>query len=165
MLTLTVTLHNGQPPRVPLSATFDADGGTVGRAVTNRLVLDDAERTVSRLHVQIEWRDGRFLLIDRGSNPALVNGAPLDPGQEVAQGLAVGGVAGQHLIGQRQAIRRHHQRDHHLQAVRPAVPAVAAPGFWILFHLAFEVRARQVIEQDLEVGGKQVRPLLPQKNE
>ena len=84
MLTLTVTLHNGQPPRVPLSATFDADGGTVGRAVTNRLVLDDAERTVSRLHVQIEWRDGRFLLIDRGSNPALVNGAPLDPGQEVA---------------------------------------------------------------------------------
>ncbi|MFM0325604.1 type VI secretion system-associated FHA domain protein TagH [Caballeronia glebae] len=84
MLTLTVTLHNGQPPRVPLAATFDADGGTVGRAVTNRLVLDDAERTVSRLHVQIVWRDGRFLLIDRGSNPALVNGASLDPGQEVA---------------------------------------------------------------------------------
>ncbi|SAK90015.1 FHA domain-containing protein [Caballeronia pedi] len=84
MLTLTVTLHNGQPPRVPLAANFDAEGGTIGRAVTNRLVLDDAERTVSRLHVQIVWRDGRFLLIDRGSNPALVNGAPLDPGQEVA---------------------------------------------------------------------------------
>ncbi|SAK89618.1 FHA-family protein [Caballeronia catudaia] len=83
MLTLTVTLHNGQPPRVPLTATFDTDGGTIGRAVSNRLVLDDAERTVSRLHVQIAWRDGRYLLIDRGSNPALVNGAPLDPGQEV----------------------------------------------------------------------------------
>ncbi|WP_321799990.1 type VI secretion system-associated FHA domain protein TagH [Caballeronia sp. J97] len=83
MLTLTVTLHNGQPPRVPLSAAFDADGGTIGRAVTNRLVLDDAERTVSRLHVQIVWRDGHYLLIDRGSNPALVNGGPLDPGQEV----------------------------------------------------------------------------------
>src|SRR5690349_18407064 len=83
MLTLTVKLHNGQPPRVPLAATFDTDGGTIGRAVTNRLVLDDAERTVSRLHVQIVWRDGSYLLIDRGSNPALVNGAPLDPGQEV----------------------------------------------------------------------------------
>ncbi|SAL14726.1 FHA-family protein [Caballeronia arvi] len=83
MLTLTVTLHNGQPPRVPLTATFDTDGGTIGRAVSNRLVLDDAERTVSRLHVQIVWRDGCYLLIDRGSNPALVNGAPLDPGQEV----------------------------------------------------------------------------------
>jgi FHA domain-containing protein len=84
MLTLTVTLHNGQPPRVPLAATFDADGGTIGRAAANRLVLDDAERTVSRLHVQIVWRDARYRLIDRGSNPALVNGAPLDPGQEVA---------------------------------------------------------------------------------
>ncbi|MDR5740976.1 MULTISPECIES: type VI secretion system-associated FHA domain protein TagH [unclassified Caballeronia] len=83
MLTLTVTLHNGQPPRVPLAATFDADGGTVGRAAANRLVLDDAERTVSRLHVQIVRRDGRYRLIDRGSNPALVNGAPLDPGQDV----------------------------------------------------------------------------------
>jgi len=83
MLTLTVTRHNGQPPRHPLAASFDAAGGTIGRAVTNQLVLDDAERTVSRLHVQIVWRDGRFGLIDRGSNPALVNGAPLDPGQEV----------------------------------------------------------------------------------
>lgn len=83
MLTLTVTLHNGQPPRVPLAATFATDGGTIGRAGSNRLVLDDAERTVSRLHVQIVWRDGHYLLIDRGSNPALVNGAPLDPGQEV----------------------------------------------------------------------------------
>lgn len=83
MLTLTVTRHNGEPQRQPLSAKFDAEGGTIGRAVTNRLVLDDAERTVSRLHVQIVWRDGRYRLIDRGSNPALVNGAPLDPGQEV----------------------------------------------------------------------------------
>ncbi|WP_244830347.1 type VI secretion system-associated FHA domain protein TagH [Caballeronia sp. TF1N1] len=83
MLTLTVIRHNGQPPRHPLAASFDLAGGTIGRAVTNRLVLDDAERTVSRLHVQIVWRDGRFSLIDRGSNPALVNGAPLDPGQEV----------------------------------------------------------------------------------
>jgi FHA domain-containing protein/type VI secretion system protein len=83
MLTLTVTRHNGEPQRQPLSARFDAEGGTIGRAVTNRLVLDDAERTVSRLHVQIVWRDGRYRLIDRGSNPALVNGAPLGPGQEV----------------------------------------------------------------------------------
>ncbi|SAK73844.1 FHA domain-containing protein [Caballeronia hypogeia] len=83
MLTLTVTRHNGQPPRTPLAASFNADGGTIGRAVTNRLVLDDAERTVSRMHAQIAWRDGVYRLTDRGSNPALVNGVPLDPGQEV----------------------------------------------------------------------------------
>lgn len=83
MLTLTVTRHNGQPPRTPLAASFSAEGGTIGRAVTNRLVLDDAERTVSRMHAQIAWRDGAYRLTDRGSNPALVNGVPLDPGQEV----------------------------------------------------------------------------------
>ncbi|WP_175942789.1 type VI secretion system-associated FHA domain protein TagH [Caballeronia sp. BCC1704] len=83
MLTLTVTRHNGQPPRTPLAASFDAEGGTIGRALTNRLVLDDAERTVSRMHAQIAWRDGTYRLTDRGSNPALVNGVPLDPGQEV----------------------------------------------------------------------------------
>jgi FHA domain-containing protein len=83
MLNLTVIRHNGQPPRTPLAASFDALGGTIGRAVANRLVLDDAERTVSRLHAQIVCRDGHYRLIDRGSNPALVNGVPLDPGQEV----------------------------------------------------------------------------------
>jgi FHA domain-containing protein len=83
MLTLTVTRHNGQPPRQPLAAHFDREGGTIGRAATNQLVLDDTERTVSRLHAQIVWRERGFCLIDRGSNPALVNGAPLDPGQEV----------------------------------------------------------------------------------
>ncbi|BBQ01082.1 phosphopeptide-binding protein (plasmid) [Burkholderia sp. SFA1] len=83
MLKLTVIRHNGQPPHRPLAASFDADGGTIGRAVTNRLVLDDAERTVSRMHAQIVWREGTYRLIDRGSNPALVNGAPLDPGEEV----------------------------------------------------------------------------------
>lgn len=46
-------------------------------------MLDDAERTVSRMHAQIVWREGTYRLIDRGSNPALVNGAPLDPGEEV----------------------------------------------------------------------------------
>lgn len=83
MLTLTVTRHNGQAPAQALSADFDTAGGTIGRAGSNLLVLEDAERTVSRVHAQIVWRDGRYRLVDRGSNPALVNGTPLEPGQEV----------------------------------------------------------------------------------
>ena len=83
MLTLTVTRHNGQAPAQALSADFDAAGGTIGRAGSNLLVLEDAERTVSRVHAQIVWRDGRYRLVDRGSNPALVNGTPLEPGQEI----------------------------------------------------------------------------------
>ncbi|WP_341317017.1 type VI secretion system-associated FHA domain protein TagH [Paraburkholderia sp. IMGN_8] len=83
MLTLTVTRFNGKPPAQPLAATFDTAGGTIGRAESNRLVLEDVERTVSRVHAQIVWRDGQYRLIDRGSNPALVNGTPLEPGQEI----------------------------------------------------------------------------------
>jgi FHA domain-containing protein len=83
MLTLTVTRFNGQPRAHPPSATFDTAGGTIGRADSNRLVLEDPERTVSRVHAQIVWRDGQYRLIDRGSNPALVNGTALEPGQEI----------------------------------------------------------------------------------
>jgi type VI secretion system FHA domain protein len=83
MLTLTVTSFNGKPPAQPASTTFDTSGGTIGRAESNQLVLEDAERTVSRVHAQIVWRNDAYRLIDRGSNPALVNGTPLEPGQEV----------------------------------------------------------------------------------
>ncbi|RFU48321.1 type VI secretion system-associated FHA domain protein TagH [Paraburkholderia sp. DHOC27] len=83
MLTLTVTHFNGKPPLQRIAATFDNEGGTIGRAETNQLVLEDAERTVSRVHAQIVWREGRYRLIDRGSNPALVNGTPLEPGEEI----------------------------------------------------------------------------------
>lgn len=83
MLTLTVTHFNGKPPVQRLAATFDTEGGTIGRADSNQLVLEDAERTVSRVHAQIVWRGGQYRLIDRGSNPALVNGTPLEPGEEI----------------------------------------------------------------------------------
>ena len=63
-------------------AVFDASGGTIGRAVTNTLVLDDPERTVSRVHAQVLCRDGQFFVIDRGSNPLLVNGRALGAGNE-----------------------------------------------------------------------------------
>lgn len=77
------------------SARFDATGGTVGRASTNMLVLDDPERTVSRVHAQIVFRDGRFHVVDRGSNPMSHNGRPLGAGNEapLANGdrLVIGG--------------------------------------------------------------------------
>jgi len=52
-----------------------------------------------------------------------------------------------------------------LQTIGPAITAVAALGFRILFHFVFEVRARQVVEQDLEIGDKQIRPFLSQEKE
>jgi type VI secretion system FHA domain protein len=67
-----------------LSAEFDSSGGTIGRATSNQLVLDDPDRTVSRVHAQIINRNGQFFIVDRGSNPLLCNGVPLGSGNEAA---------------------------------------------------------------------------------
>ena len=67
-----------------LSAEFDSAGGTIGRAASNQLVLDDPDRTVSRVHAQIVNRNGQFFIVDRGSNPLLCNGVSLGSGNEAA---------------------------------------------------------------------------------
>lgn len=81
-ITLTVVNFNGQPPARMLSASFDELGGAIGRADSNQLVLDDPDRTVSRVHAQIVFRAGQYALIDRGSNPVLVNGREVGSGRE-----------------------------------------------------------------------------------
>lgn len=82
MLILTVTACCGRPLAQPLSASFDASGGTIGRAETNHFVLPDPERTVSRLHARIDCRNQRWWVHQRGVNPILVNGKPVEAGQE-----------------------------------------------------------------------------------
>lgn len=64
------------------AASFGPQGGTIGRAAGNALVLDDPERTVSRVHAQIVCRDGVWAVIDRGSNAMLCNDLPLGAGNE-----------------------------------------------------------------------------------
>lgn len=95
MITLTVTSFNGAPSDIPLSASFDELGGTIGRADTNQLVLPDPDRAISRVHAQIVFRAGGFAVVDRGSNPILVNGKAVGSGREapVADGdqLQIGG--------------------------------------------------------------------------
>jgi type VI secretion system FHA domain protein len=80
---------------VGLSAEFGPAGGTIGRAKTNSLVLDDPDRTVSRVHAQVLCRNGVFYIVDQGSNPLQCNGAVLGAGNEtqLAEGdrLQVGG--------------------------------------------------------------------------
>lgn len=65
-------------------AEFGPQGGTIGRADTNTLVLDDPDRTVSRVHAQVLCRDGHYFIIDRGSNPMQCNGQSLGAGNEAA---------------------------------------------------------------------------------
>ena len=112
-------------------------------------------------------RQNRF-----GRNPPVHHPHPLglpvgllDFVEEPSQRGAVRGVPVHHFVGQRETIRGHHQRHHNLQAIRPAIAAVAALGLGVLFHGAFEIGAGQVVEQHLEVGLKQVGPLPSQPYE
>ncbi|MEJ8849304.1 type VI secretion system-associated FHA domain protein TagH [Variovorax rhizosphaerae] len=88
MINVVVVSHRGAPVGQPLQAQFGPAGGTIGRAPTNTLVLDDPDRTVSRVHAQVECRGGQFFILDRGSNPLQHNGHPVGAGREVA--LAAG---------------------------------------------------------------------------
>ena len=74
-------------------------------------------------------------------------------------------VAGIDFIGERQSVRRHHQRHHHLRAVGAVIAAVAATalaggiGRW---RIGFEIGAGQVVEQHVELRLEQLAPAIPQ---
>jgi hypothetical protein len=92
----------------------------------------------------------------------------LDLAEEHPQRLAVGGVAGQDLVSQRQAVGRDHQRDHHLRAVRPLVAAVAVTAFSAFRQVRcvdLEVGAGQIVQQHVEVGVEQIAPAPDQMRE
>ena len=82
VISISVTSYNGGCDDSPLSGHFDETGGNIGRAENNQLVLPDPERTISRVHAQVVFRNGRYAIVDRGSNPISVNGRPLGNGQE-----------------------------------------------------------------------------------
>ena len=96
MISISVTSYNGAST-APLSGHFDEMGGNIGRAENNQLVLPDPERTISRVHAQVVFRNGRYAIVDRGSNPISVNGRPLGNGQEAfiqaGDELQIGGYA------------------------------------------------------------------------
>ncbi len=83
---ILVMSHRGVAVSPARSVSFGAEGGSIGRADSSTLVLDDPERTVSRVHAQVLCRGDRFFIVDRGSNPLLCNGQPLGAGNEAALG-------------------------------------------------------------------------------
>jgi FHA domain-containing protein len=84
MIHIAVITRQGAPAGQAIAADFGPDGGTIGRADTNTLVLDDPDRTVSRVHAQVLCRDGQYFVIDRGSNAMQCNGVSLGSGKEAA---------------------------------------------------------------------------------
>jgi FHA domain-containing protein len=73
MIELVVTSIRSAPAERAIAARFGPGGGTIGRLASNTLVLDDPDRTVLRMHGQVQCCGGCFFVIDQGSNPMLHN--------------------------------------------------------------------------------------------
>ena len=69
-------------------------------------------------------------------------------------------LPGEDLVGQREALGRDDQRDDHLHAVGPLVPAVAEAALVgrVVGRVALEVGAGQIVEQDLVGAVEEVPP-------
>lgn len=63
-LTLKVSAYRGIPPTQEVSVCFDAQGGTIGRAMNNDLVLPDPDQEVSPHHARIAYKEGHYYLTD-----------------------------------------------------------------------------------------------------
>jgi len=82
-LTLRVVSLNDEPLTQAITAQFDAQGGTIGRADHNTMALPDPERHISRQQAQISAAGaGGFVIKNVGSaNPITVRGQPLSQGE------------------------------------------------------------------------------------
>jgi FHA domain-containing protein/type VI secretion system protein len=80
-LTLRIQSYRKQPPAQPVERRFDQLGGTIGRAAGNDLELPDPGKYISRNHSKIDFVDGRFMLMDLGSNPSWINDRPVGTGK------------------------------------------------------------------------------------
>ena len=83
-LTLRAVSLNDLPLSQPITARFDAAGGTIGRADHNTMALPDPERHISRQQAEIRVDAGAFVIRNVGSaNPITVAGQSVQQGQAV----------------------------------------------------------------------------------
>lgn len=81
-LTLVAVSLNEQPLSQPITASFDARGGTIGRADHNTMALPDPERHISRRQAEVVPAQRGFLIRNvGGANPIVVAGRTLAQGE------------------------------------------------------------------------------------
>jgi type VI secretion system FHA domain protein len=64
---IRVTRFRGTSPDVAAEAEFTETGGTIGRSSQCTLPLPDEYRHISRIQAEINFENGHFMLVDRGS--------------------------------------------------------------------------------------------------
>jgi type VI secretion system protein len=129
-LTLRIQSYRNQAPASPVERRFDHLGGTIGRAAGNALELPDPGKYISRTHCKVDFVDGRYTVIDLGSNPSWVNDRPLGAGK--AATLADGDrlIIGDYVL---------------LAAVEEAAMPVAAPVFEPAYSAEHPFQAQPVV--------------------
>ena len=81
-LTMRAVSLNDHPLTQPITAHFDAEGGSVGRGDHNTLALPDPERHISRQHAEITVSGSGYAIRNVGSsNPIIVHGQALARGE------------------------------------------------------------------------------------
>ncbi len=81
-ITLLAVSLNEQPLSQPITACFDANGGTIGRADHNTMALPDPERHISRLQAEIISTGSRYMIKNVGAaNPIVVGSRSLAQGE------------------------------------------------------------------------------------
>jgi FHA domain-containing protein len=90
-LTLVAVSLDEQPLSKPITATFDARGGTIGRADHNTMALPDPQRHISRLQAEILASDESYRIRNVGANPIAVGSRRLGHGElaALAEGDAI----------------------------------------------------------------------------
>src|SRR3954468_22713669 len=83
-LVLQGTKLNDEPLSQPLIGRFDERGGTIGRSDNATFTLPDPERLISRVQVQILFRDeGYWVEHISSASSTLHNGRPLSAGMRI----------------------------------------------------------------------------------
>jgi type VI secretion system protein len=72
------------------SKVFGVHGGSIGRAADNDWILPDPERYISAHHARIEYRAGKYVLLDTSTNGMYVNDASEPLGKLAHHELADG---------------------------------------------------------------------------
>lgn len=72
VLLIKVVSYKGGYDNLPVPVSFDGQGGEIGRAAGNHLVLPDPEKIVSGRHARISFEQGQFILEDCSTNGTLL---------------------------------------------------------------------------------------------
>ncbi|MBP6337918.1 MAG: type VI secretion system-associated FHA domain protein TagH [Vitreoscilla sp.] len=86
-LTLVAVSLNEQPLSQPITASFDARGGTIGRADHNTMALPDPQRHVSRQQAEVALQGASYIIRNVGAaNPIVVGTRAVGPGETAVLG-------------------------------------------------------------------------------